>query len=88
MNLNELNNTIDFLQKLKKEEEKKQLEVLQIKIKEEMLKEIESVLMNFESDSIVKFKEETKKNACFSYNEYVIMERLKEILEVDVWEVK
>ena len=88
MNLNDLNNTIDFLQKLKKEEEKKQLEEIKNKIKEELLNELENVLIHFESNSVIKFREETQKRVCFDYNYNVIMDWLKEIFEVNVWELK
>jgi hypothetical protein len=88
MSLNDLNNTIDFLQKLKKEEEKKQLEEIKNKIKEELLKEIEDVLMHFDSKVYLEFIDKTKKEICFDYNGFVIMDLLKENLSVDVWDVE
>ena len=88
MNLNELNNTIDFLQKLKIEEEKKQLEELNEKIKQELLNELENVLMHFESKVILEFRDKTKKDICFDYRWYEMFETIKEMLDVVVWECK
>ena len=87
MNLNELNNTIDFLQKLKTEEEKKQLEELNIKIKEEIISYIENELLNFESDSILKFREETKERVCYEYNFIKIMESIRDTIKIDIWKL-
>ena len=87
MNLNELNNTIEFLQKLKIEEEKKQVEELNIKIKEEIISYIENELLNFESDSILKFMEETKKRVCYEYNFIEIIESIKDKIKIDIWEL-
>ena len=87
MNLKELNNTIDFLQKLKEEEEKKQLDELKETIKRELLNELENVLMHFESKAIIDFIDKTKKDIFFDYNEHKILEMLKEI-NIVVWEAK
>jgi hypothetical protein len=55
--------------------------------KEMFIKEIENVLLHFESESMIKFLEETKKEVCFDYNYNDIIETLEDKLGVNVWEV-
>lgn len=88
IDLKELNKTIEYLNELKKKEESKVLEKLQETIKQEIISEIEKVLMHFESDKMVDFLEETKREVCFEYNGFKILEEIKDKLKVEVWEIK
>ena len=88
MDLKELENVINYLQDLRREEEKKQLEKLEKTIKEELFLKIDDLLNHFESDIMIKFLEDTQKNVCFSFNYDDILKSIKEKINVDVWELK
>lgn len=88
LNIKDIDNLINVLTEVKKEKEEKQLEELQQAIKQELIKEIERALINFESDSMIKFLEENDKAIAFDYNFDVVMNAIKDKLVVDVWEVE
>lgn len=88
LNIKDIDNLINVLTEVKKEKEEKQLEELQEKIKQELIKELESTLINFESASMIKFLEENDKAIAFDYNFDVIMNAIKDKLVVEVWEVE
>ena len=88
IDLRELDKTIDYLKTLRKEEEERQLKNLSKEIEKELINEIENVLLHFESNVMIKFLEETKKDVCFDYNYVDIMENIKDKIKVDIWEVK
>ena len=87
MNLNELNNTIDFLQKLKEEQEEKQLKILKANIEQEIFIKIKDTLFDFESEFIEKFMKENKVNTCYDFNCYQILDKIDDLIKVDVWKV-
>lgn len=87
IDLKELEKTINYLNELKKQEEKKQLETLKEEIKKEIIKELEDCLYHFESKKIMDFREETKKLVTFNYNFADITKTIKNIIDVDTWEV-
>ena len=87
LNIKDIDNLINVLTEVKKEKEEKQLEELQQAIKQELIREIENTLISFESDSVVKFLEESNKHICFDYDFNAIMESVKEKVAVNVWEV-
>lgn len=87
MNIKDIDNLINVLTEVKKEKEEKQLELLQEAIKQELIREIEKALINFESESMLKFLEDSNKHICFDYNFEVIMNAIKDKLVVEVWEV-
>ena len=87
LEIKDIEKLINILTEVKKEKENKQLELLQQAIKQEIIKEIENTLISFESDSVVKFLEESDKHICFDYNYNAIMETLEDKLGVNVWEV-
>ena len=82
----DINNLINVLIELLEKEEK-QLEELQEKIKQEIIKELESTLLHFQSDTMEKFLKENNKHICFDYDFNAIMESVKEKVAVNVWEV-
>ena len=82
-----LDRTIDFLQELRKEEQKKQLGRLSDTLKNEIYKSIQDTLTHFESDEFVKFREENKIDLCFDFNFGEIMEKVKDTIKVDIWEI-
>lgn len=88
LNIKDIDNLINVLTEVKKEKEEKQLEELQQTIKQEIIKEIERALINFESDSMIKFLEENDKAIAFDYNFDVVMNAIKDKLVVEVWEVE
>lgn len=88
LNIKDIDNLINILNEVKKEKEEKQLEELQQAIKQEIIKEIERALINFESASMIKFLEENDKAIAFDYDFKAIMESVKEKVAVDVWEVE
>lgn len=88
LDINELNKTINYLQTLKNEEQNKRLEKLNEVLKEEITKTIENSLIHFESDEFVKFKKENGIDVCYDFNFNDIMEKLKETIKVDIWEIK
>ena len=88
LDLNELNKTINYLQALKSEEQNKRLEKLNEILKGEILKTIESSLIHFESDEFVNFKKENGIEVCYDFNFSDIMEKIKETIKVDIWEIK
>lgn len=88
LNIKDIDNLINVLNEVKKEKEEKQLEELQQAIKQELIKEIENTLISFESDSMIKFLEESDKHICFDYDFNAIMESVKEKVAVNVWEVE
>ena len=87
LEIKDIEKLINVLTEVKKEKENKQLELLQQAIKKEIIKEIENVLLHFESESMIKFLEETKNEVCFDYNYNDIIETLEDKLGVNVWEV-
>lgn len=87
MNLKELKNVIEFLNTIKDEEEKKQLDYLKEEIEIELINKFEEVLWSFESDKLVEFVEETKRNICFDFNHKEIMEKIEEVMKINLWEV-
>lgn len=88
LNIKDIDNLINVLTEVKKEKEEKQLEELQQAIKQELIKEIERALINFESASMIKFLEENDKAIAFDYDFNAIMESVKEKVAVNVWEVE
>lgn len=88
LDIKELNKTINYLQALKKEEQNKRLEKLNEIIKGEIAKTIENSLINFESDEFVKFIEENGIEICFEFNFNDIMEKLNEIIKVEIWQLQ
>ena len=88
LNIKDIDKLINVLNEVKKEQESKQLELLQEKIKQELIREIENTLIHFQSESMEKFLEENDKAICFDYNFDVIMESVKDKLGVEVWEVE
>ena len=88
LNIKDIDNLINVLTEVKKEKEEKQLEELQEAIKQELIKEVERALINFESDSITKFLEENDKAIAFDYNFDAIMNAIKDKLVLNVWEVE
>ena len=88
MDLKELDNVINYLQDLRKEEDKKQLERLKEEIKKEIIKNVEDVLLHFESKIMIKFLEDTQKDVFFTFNCDDILKSLKEKIDVEVWELK
>jgi DNA-binding HxlR family transcriptional regulator len=87
INLEELNKTINYLNELKEREIKKQIKELKEVIENELKKELEHTLRDFESQALVNFIETYKKNVCFDYNYTELIETIKSVLYVDVWEV-
>lgn len=83
-----LDKTIEFLQELRKEEQKKQLERLNDTLKNEIYKSIHNTLTHFESDEFVKFKEENKIDLCFDFNFVEIMRKVQDTIKVDIWELQ
>lgn len=88
LDIKDIDKLINVLNEIKKEQENKQLELLQEKIKQELIKELKNTLLHFESESMIKFLEENKKAFCFDYDFNAIMESVKEKVAVNVWEVK
>ena len=88
LNIKDIDNLINVLTEVKKEQESKQLDILQEKIKQELINELERTLINFQSNTMERFLEENNKAISFAYNFDVIMESVKEKVAVDVWEVK
>lgn len=88
LNIKDIDKLINILNEVKKEKEEKQLEEIKEAIKQELIKELESTLINFESDSMIKFLEENDKAICFDYDFNAIMESIKDKLVLEVWEVK
>ena len=88
LNIREIDKLINHLQELKKEQRKKEINELKERIKSEIIKEIDNVLMHFESDELVKFINNTEIDVCFDYNYCEIIKLLKEKLSVDAWEVQ
>lgn len=87
IDLKELNKTINYLNELKKKEEEKQLKELKDVIENELKRKLEDVLENFESQALVNFINTYEKNVCFDYNYTELIESIKSVLKVDVWEV-
>ena len=87
LNTKDIDKLINVLNEVKKEQESKQLELLQEKIKQELIKELENTLISFESESMERFLEENDKAICFEYNFDVMMNAIKDKIVVDVWEV-
>lgn len=88
LNPKDIDKLINILTEVKKEQESKQLNMLQEKIKQELINEIERALINFQSNTMERFLEENNKAICFDYNFEVIMKSIKEKVAVDVWEVQ
>ena len=88
LELKDINNLLECLNKLKKEEEQKQLENLKNEIKKELIAKARDTIMHFESEKMLKFLEETNREVCFDYNFVKIMESLEDIVNVTVWEVR
>ena len=89
LNTKDIDKLINVLNEVKKEQESKQLELLQEKIKQELINELEDTLLHFQSNTIMeKFLEENDKAICFDYNFEVIMNAIKDKIVVEVWEVK
>lgn len=82
-----IDKTIEFLQELRKEEQKKQLGRLNDTLKNEIYKSIQNTLLHFESDEFVKFREENKINLLFDYNLGEVLEKVKDTIKVDIWEI-
>ena len=87
LNIKDIDKLINVLNEVKKEQESKQLEELQEKIKQEIIKELENTLIHFQSNTMEKFLEENDKAICFEYNFDAIMNAIKDKLVVNVWEV-
>lgn len=87
LNIKDIDNLINILNEVKKEKEEKQLEELQKTIKQELIREIKSVLLHFESDNIVKFLQESGLELCFDYNYAELIENIENTIKVDVWRV-
>lgn len=88
LNIKDIDKLINILTEVKKEKEEKQLEGLREAIKQELIKEIESTLIHFQSNTMEKFLEESNKHICFDYDFNAIMESVKEKVAVNVWEVE
>ena len=88
LNPKDIDKLINILNEVKKEQESKQLDMLQEKIKQELINELERALINFESNTMIKFLEENDKAICFDYNFDVIMDTIKDKIVVEVWEVE
>ena len=88
LNPKDIDKLINILNEVKKEQESKQLDMLQEKIKQELINELERTLINFQSNTMERFLEENNKAICFDYNFEVIMESVKDKLVVEVWEVE
>ena len=56
-------------------------------LKNEIYKSIQDTLTHFESDEFVKFREENKIDLCFDFNFGEIMEKVKDTIKVDIWEI-
>lgn len=87
LNLKELQKVINYLNKLKKEEEEKAILQLAENIKNEILLAIENELLNFESQEIENFKNNIKDNMAYDFNVVEILETIKNKIFVSVWEV-
>ena len=87
LNTKDIDKLINVLNEVKKEQKFKQLELLQEKIKQELIRELENTLISFESESMEKFLEENDEAIAFDYNFDVIMNAIKDKLAVVVWEV-
>ncbi len=87
LNIKDIDNLIKVLTEVKKEQESKQLELLQEPIKQELINELKSTLMHFQSNTMEKFLKENNKAICFDYNFDAIMNAIKDKLVVNVWEV-
>ena len=87
LNIKDIDNLINVLTEVKKEKEEKQLELLQESIKQELIKEVKSVLLHFESNNIVKFLQESGLELCFDYNYAELIENIENTIKVDVWRV-
>ncbi len=88
IDLKELNKTIEYLNTLKIEEEQKQLENLQVKIKNEIMETLKDTLINFHSNTMEKFLEDSNKAVCYAYDYKAIIDHLEDKINVEVWEVK
>lgn len=87
IDLKELDKTINYLNELKKKEEEKQLEELKEVIENELKKELEHTLRDFVSQALLNFINTYGKSVCFDYNYIELLETIKSVLKVDVWEV-
>ena len=65
LNPKDIDKLINILTEVKKEQESKQLNMLQEKIKQELINEIERALINFQSNTMERFLEENNKAICF-----------------------
>jgi hypothetical protein len=88
LNIKDIDNLINVLTEVKKEQKSKQLDMLQEKIKQELINELESTLIHFQSNTMEKFLEDSDKHICFDYNFDVIMNDIKDKLVICVWEVE
>ena len=85
MNIKELDKTIGYLQDLRQEEEKKQLDEFSRVIKEELVMHLKSAMEDFESDKFVELNEQTGLECCYSFNFDNIMDAIKDSIKIDVW---
>ena len=85
MNIKELDKTIGYLQDLRQEEERKQLDEFSRVIKEELVMHLKNALEDFESDKFVELNEQTGLECCYAFNFDGIMDGIKDSIKVDVW---
>lgn len=86
LDFNELEYYISVLQELKEDKAKEIIDNAKTMIKDELLKYIEKNIEDFESDEIMKLREQYKDLClCWSWNSGVIESSIKDNIEIEVW---
>lgn len=86
LDFNELDYYISVLQELKEDKAKEIVTNAEHKVKAELLKHIERSIEDFESEEIMKLREQYKDLClCWSWNSGVVERNIKDNIKVEVW---